>query len=174
MFRQKKALFLDRDGVLNKPYKDRPPWEISEIKIYRESWQIIQIAKAHDYIPIVVTNQPDAARGHISMEKLLQINQEICKKLLIENSYICTHGYDNMCACRKPKPGMLLKATSEIGLDLSKSYIIGDRLKDIEAGRNAGCKTIYLNNTQSNLANYNVSNHKVLIKLIKKLLIEVY
>jgi len=164
-----KGLFLDRDGVINKLINNRPPWKISEIFIYKEIKDIIDYAKSLNFIPIVITNQPDAARGDITYELLNKINGSICKKLNLNNFYICKHPYDGLCECRKPKPGMILKASKEINIDLNKSYMIGDREKDIEAGRRAGCKTISISESKIS-ADYIVKNHNELFELLKKIL----
>ena len=164
-----KGLFLDRDGVINKLVDNRPPWKISEIFIYEEIKDIINYSRSLDYIPIVITNQPDAARGDITYDLLNKINSSICKKLNLNNCYICDHPYDGVCECRKPKPGMILQASKDINIDLNKSYMIGDREKDIEAGRRAGCKTISISESQI-AADYKVKNHNQLLKLLKKIL----
>ena len=164
-----KGLFLDRDGVINKLVDNRPPWKISEIFIYEEIKDIINYSRSLDYIPIVITNQPDAARGDITYDLLNKINSSICKKLNLNNCYICDHPYDGVCECRKPKPGMILQASKDINIDLHKSYMIGDREKDIEAGRRAGCKTISISESQI-AADYKVKNHNQLLKLLKKIL----
>ena len=130
----------------------------------------VKIAKMNGYIPIVVTNQPDSARGNLSLNSIYEINQNICNQLFIEKYYICPHGYDNLCECRKPKPGMLLKAAIENDLCISESFLIGDREKDIKAGNNAGCKTIFLNKRKTKMADYCVHNHNELIILINILL----
>ena len=170
MKKKNRALFLDRDGVLNKLVNNRPPWNIDEIEIYAESKMIIEIAKRNKYIPIVITNQPDAARGYLSFKDLHEINKQICNRLSIPKYYICPHGYDNMCECRKPKPGMLLRAVKDYNLNISESFLIGDREKDILAGKNAGCKTIFINKQKLGIANYCVYNHQELIKIISSLL----
>ena len=168
--KSKKALFLDRDGVLNKLYNNRPPWKISEIEIFSEAKEIIKIAKSKEFLPVIVSNQPDAARGHVSIHKIYKINQNICNQLNINNSYLCIHAYDNLCECRKPKPGMFFQAASEINIDLNKSYMVGDRLKDIVAGKKAGCKTIYLNDKRLHISDFNVNSHRSLINIIQLLL----
>ncbi len=165
-----KALFLDRDGVLNKLVDNRPPWHKSEVIFYSAAKSILQIAISKNFLPIVVTNQPDAGRGKLSYENLHSINRFICEHLQIKLFYICDHPFDNICECRKPKPGMLLKASSENNIDLSESFLIGDREKDIQAGINAGCKTIFLSAKICDKANYNVINHKQLIFLLKDIL----
>ncbi len=166
----KRALFLDRDGILNKLVKNRPPWNIDEINIYPEASTIIEHIKKYSYIPIIVTNQPDAGRGKLTYEKLYQINDYISNILEIEYKYICPHPYDGMCNCRKPLPGMLLRAKEENNIDLHNSILIGDREKDIQAGRSAGCKTIFLSAEDCSFADYNVENHLELLLLIKKLI----
>ena len=168
----KKALFLDRDGVLNYLVSNRPPWSLSEIKIYDEAFEIISLAKQKSYIPIVITNQPDAGRGKLGFDDLENINNHIMRILGINHSYICMHPYDGMCNCRKPKIGSFLNAKQKHKINLEKSILIGDRDKDIIAGNNANCTTIKISNSSSPLANYNVSNHNELINLIKKLLID--
>ncbi len=165
-----KAVFLDRDGVLNKLIENRPPWKINEIVIFRSSKKLINLIKSKSYLPVVVTNQPDAARGDITFDVIDKINLIICSHLEIENYYICKHGYDGICECRKPKPGMLKKASFDLNIDLSQSLMIGDRDKDIQAGLDAGCKTVFFSKTQNKYSNYNVKNHKQMLDLLTKIL----
>ena len=167
---QKRALFLDRDGILNHLVNNRPPWNIDEINIYPEASTIIEYIKQYSYIPIIVTNQPDAGRGKLSHKMLYLINDHISKTLKIDYKYLCPHPYDGMCNCRKPLPGMLLKARDENNLDLNNSILVGDREKDIKAGRSAGCKTIFLSTKNCYFADYNVQNHLDLVLLIKNLI----
>ncbi len=166
----KKAVFLDRDGILNHLIDDRPPWQINEINIFEEANSIISLIKLRNFIPIVVTNQPDPLRGSANIDLVLKINNIICKKLGIDIFYMCTHPYDGMCDCRKPKPGMLKKAEKEYLIKLNKSILIGDRLKDIQAGNSVGCKTILLSNNKNLSADYHVFNHKSLEDLLHILL----
>ena len=166
----KKAVFLDRDGVLNKLVNGRPPWKSSEISLFKDSSHIIELIKSKFYIPIVVTNQPDAARGKLPYKKIYEINLEICETLKITNYYICPHGFDGECNCRKPKPGMIIKASKDLGIKLERSLLIGDREKDIKAGMSAGCKTIYLSQNDIKMSNFFVNNHSDLIKLLNKIL----
>ncbi len=165
-----RALFLDRDGVLNNLVKNRPPWKLDEIKIYQDAKMIIKYAKSKNFLPIIVTNQPDAARGSITYKNLYEINSFISRKLGIGPSYVCDHAHDGICECRKPKIGLLLKAQKEYNIELNKSFLIGDREKDIIAGNKAECTTIFLSKKGCKLADYSVSNHKELLFLIKKLL----
>lgn len=163
-----KAFFFDRDGVLNKSIRvnnevSRPPWDIKEIVIFKLAYELIKETKKLGYIPIVVTNQPDIGRGDITYEKAFKINKFIMDKLKIDKFYICPHGSDYECDCRKPKPGMLIKASKEYKIDLKKSIMVGDREKDILAGINAGCKTTFLGKKQTDLADYHVNNHADLL-----------
>ena len=166
---KKKAFFLDRDGILNKLVENRPPWKISEISLFNEAHEIIKIIKSKNYLPIVVTNQPDEARGKLFVNTD-SINQNICTKLELEHYYICKHPYDGICNCRKPKPGMLLKASKDLNIDISKSFLLGDRAKDIKAGESAGCLTILLRNKKICKSNFHVYNNQELIYLLRNIL----
>jgi len=168
-----KAVFFDRDGVLNKLVNNRPPWKITEISIFNEIFQIIKLSKDYNYIPVVITNQPDAGRGKLDYAMLHHINNMICKELNIDHYYVCDHPYDGMCECRKPKPGMILKASLDLNINIENSFLVGDREKDIMAGKTAGCKTIFLSNKKINIANYHVSNHIQLLNLFKKIFNEI-
>tara|TARA_A100001015_G_C14789050_1_gene632286 strand:+ start:239 stop:763 length:525 start_codon:yes stop_codon:yes gene_type:complete len=170
-----KAVFLDRDGVLNKAIRisdlvSRPPWHSEEIEIFEEAFYLIRLIKSFSYIPIVVTNQPDIGRGDIDQKSVFEINKFIIRKLGIEYSFICPHGNDFECNCRKPKPGMLLKASKKYNINLSSSFMIGDRAKDIYAGVNAGTKTIFLSEITIGVEDYLCKNHKHLIELLKIIL----
>jgi len=164
-----KALFFDRDGIINKLVENRPPWKFSEIEIYEGIKDIIEFSKASGYLPIVITNQPDAGRGKLTYELLHRINKNICKEVKIKHFYVCDHPYDGMCECRKPKPGMLLMAAKENSINLIESFMIGDRLKDIEAGKLAGCKTLSV--SKDNLgADFRIENHNQLKSLLNEIL----
>jgi len=167
-----KAVFFDRDGVLNKLVNNtRPPWDLSEIEIFNESKKIVKLVKKLNYLVIIVTNQPDAERGDVSLNCIYEVNNFIAEQLNIQYKYICIHPYDGMCNCRKPKPGMLFDASNDLGINLSKSFLIGDREKDIKAGKSAGCKTIYLSNTNFSISDYWAKNHYELFAMLEKILI---
>lgn len=163
------GFFLDRDGILNKLINGRPPWKISEIFIFEEAYDLIKIIKEKNYIPIIVTNQPDEARGVEDFDTE-EVNNEICKKLDLHYSYICKHPFDGLCNCRKPKPGLLIKACNEISIDISNSFMLGDREKDINAGKIFGCKTILLSSNKNCEPDFSVENHTELISLLKEIL----
>lgn len=144
-----KAVFLDRDGVVIKatvingrPY---PAASLDEVQITPGFDQVLHMLHDAGYLLIVVTNQPDVARGTQTRDMVESINQLLLDRLPIEKVYTCYHDNADGCECRKPKPGLLLQAAREYAIDLNNSYMVGDRWSDIEAGNAAGCKTIYIN-----------------------------
>jgi len=94
------------------------------------------------FLLVVVTNQPDVARGSQRRETVDAINAEVRRRLVLDDVRVCFHDDSDRCACRKPAPGMLLTAAAEWRIDLRESFMVGDRWRDIEAGRRAGCRTI--------------------------------
>ena len=142
------AIFLDRDGVLNhsevrngKPYA---PKRLEDFKILGGSLEALNLLKKSGYALAVVTNQPDVGNGKVKKEIVGQMNADLISKLPIDIIKVCYHGQKADCACRKPKPGLILEAAAEMQLDLSKSYMIGDRWSDVSAGKKAGCTTILI------------------------------
>lgn len=143
-----KAVFLDRDGVINKPIvrdgKAFSPRSKDEFKFIDGVAQAVKSFKDADLTVIVVTNQPDIARNRLSWSDLEWMTKKVMTETLVDDVLVCPHDdYDN-CHCRKPKPGMLLDAAAKWNIDLSRSYMIGDSWKDIEAGENAGCCSILI------------------------------
>jgi D-glycero-D-manno-heptose 1,7-bisphosphate phosphatase len=144
----RRAVFLDRDGVINralvtegKPY---PPSSLSELEILPGVRDALQALRAADYLLIVVTNQPDVARGKTPMAVVEEINRYLGKCLPIDEFRTCYHDSGDGCDCRKPKPGALLAAATKHNIDPAASYMVGDRWRDTEAGVRAGCKTIFI------------------------------
>lgn len=144
-----RAVFLDRDGVINraiircgKPY---PPASLVELEILPGVNEALQELHEADYLLIVVTNQPDVARGTAKIEDVEMMNAYLLAQLPIDDFKTCYHDSADNCSCRKPLPGSLLKAAREHNIDLSKSFMVGDRWRDIEAGASAGCKTFFIN-----------------------------
>jgi D-glycero-D-manno-heptose 1,7-bisphosphate phosphatase len=144
----KRAVFLDRDGVLNrvvlrdgKPY---PPANLAALEILPGVSQALQLLHEAGWLLIVVTNQPDVARGKILLADVEMINNYLLDHLPIDEFRTCYHDTDDGCNCRKPLPGSLLAAANEHGIDLSSSFMVGDRWRDVEAGERAGSKTIFL------------------------------
>lgn len=143
-----KAVFLDRDGVLNQTIfrngKARAPYVKEDFRLFAGVVEGVALLKAHGFLTIIVTNQPDVARGWVSLEAVHMINQMIRQQVQIDDIKICFHTDEDKCQCRKPKPGMLLEATHDWKIDLSNSFMVGDRLSDIEAGKSAGCRSFLI------------------------------
>lgn len=142
------AVFLDRDGIINramvrdgKPY---PPARLDELEILPGSVTSLSRLADSGYILIGVTNQPDVARGTQSREMVESFNALIQSRLPVREIFVCYHDNVDHCDCRKPKPGLILQATDKYGLDLSSSWMVGDRWKDIAAGQAVGLKTIFV------------------------------
>ena len=146
--RRRRAVFLDRDGVINralvrdgKPY---PPRSLEELQIIEGVFEALENLKAAGYLLICITNQPDVARGKQKRERVEEINSFLMKSLPLDEILVCYHDDFDQCSCRKPNPGLLHEAAEKYAIDLSSSFMIGDRWKDIEAGRRAGCLTIFI------------------------------
>ncbi|MDC1094158.1 HAD-IIIA family hydrolase [Planktomarina temperata] len=143
------AIFLDRDGVINEAIVKQglpfPPQNMSELIILEETKDAVNSLKKMGFKLIVVTNQPDVGRGTQEKRYVEEINSEITRQLPVDDIIVCYHDDKDNCDCRKPLPGLLLDGAKRFNVCLSKSYIIGDRWKDIDAGFAAGCKTVHLN-----------------------------
>jgi D-glycero-D-manno-heptose 1,7-bisphosphate phosphatase len=144
----RRAVFFDRDGVLNhaviKDNKPFPPSSVDELIIYPDAITVLNGLKAAGFLLIGVTNQPDVPRKITAKETVEAINKKLLELLPLEEILVCYHDDADDCLCRKPKPGLLLDAAKTHGIDLKKSIMIGDRWRDIEAGQNAGCTTIWI------------------------------
>jgi D-glycero-D-manno-heptose 1,7-bisphosphate phosphatase len=143
-----RAVFLDRDGVLNralvrdgKPY---PPASVAEMEIVPEAASALTALRDAGFLLLVVTNQPDVARARQSAEAVHQIHAALQKQLPLDGFYTCFHDDADHCDCRKPKPGLLLQAASEHNIDLPRSFLIGDRWRDIDAAHAAGCRAVWI------------------------------
>lgn len=152
-----RAVFLDRDGVLNKAVyregKSFPPDNVDSLEIMPGANTAMAQLKSACFLCICITNQPDIARGIRTPQNVNEMNEKIKKTLALDALYMCPHDNSDNCSCRKPKPGMLLAAANDLNVDLASSWVIGDRPTDIAAGRSAGCKTILmarLDNLDSN------------------------
>ncbi len=146
--RPRTAAFLDRDGVLNRaivrngrPY---PPSTLAELQILPDAPSALQALKAAGFLLIGVTNQPDVARGTQRREVVDAINAALLAALPLDDMLVCYHDDGDACDCRKPRPGLLIRAATRHGIDLASSFMIGDRWKDVEAGRRAGCAAILI------------------------------
>jgi D-glycero-D-manno-heptose 1,7-bisphosphate phosphatase len=142
------AVFLDRDGVINLPVirqgRPHPPGSLEDLEVYPDAVSSLRRLKAAGFALVVVTNQPDVARGLQRHEVVHEINRELRKRVEVAAVYVCFHDDADGCRCRKPAPGLLLDAANDLGLDLTRSFMVGDRWRDVEAGRRAGCRTVYI------------------------------
>jgi len=142
------AVFLDRDGVLNRAVvrdgKSFPPSGPEEFELLPEVASSLVDLKAHGFALFVITNQPDVARGTQTREAVEAMHQKLATSLPIDAVFVCYHDDADHCACRKPQPGLLLEAQRKHNLDLSRSYFVGDRWRDIDAGHTAGCETVLI------------------------------
>jgi len=147
---QRRAVFLDRDGVINralerggKPY---PPTNIGEFEILDGVKEACERLRGLGFILIVATNQPDVGRGTLRKEVIEEIHAFMLKRLSIDDVEVCYHAGHGTpdCQCRKPRPGMLLEAAHKWNIDLSLSWMVGDRWRDVDCGHAAGCKTVFI------------------------------
>jgi D-glycero-D-manno-heptose 1,7-bisphosphate phosphatase len=137
------AVFLDRDGTLMRDvdYCGEP----KEVHIFAGAGEALGKLRERGYKIIIVTNQSGIARGYFNEEQYRAVEREVCTQLgedLIDATYFCPHGPDQTCDCRKPAPGLVLRAASEHHLDLRRSFFIGDKDSDMQCGRSAGAQTI--------------------------------
>lgn len=144
----KKAVFLDRDGVINQTVfrmgKPRAPYSLEELALFPGVEEAIAQLKAAGFVTIIVTNQPDVRRGWVEMSQVEVVNDKIQERLQVDEIKCCFHVEADHCSCRKPQPGMILEAQKKWNIDLSQSFMLGDRYSDIEAGKRAHCRTILI------------------------------
>ena len=190
-----KAVFLDRDGTINEIvyYQDfgiiDSPFTAEQFKLLPQVGEAIRILNQSEFKVILVSNQPGIAKGHFSMDTFEEIREKMRTELtkqgaFLDAEYYCLHHpeakieeYRKNCECRKPKPGLLLKAAAEFDIDLGESWMVGDGLTDIEAGKRAGCKTILIGRMkcelcrlmdEKNTPDYIVQDVYSMIDVIKK------
>ena len=140
------AVFLDRDGVLNR-FIDRngvpsPPISLDDFELLPGVRDAVDRLKDAGFVLVVVTNQPDIARGTQEPSVVDAMNQVVIRELGIDAVLVCPHDDADDCVCRKPKPGLLLEAMDRFDIDRDRSFMVGDRWRDVSAGRAAGCRTI--------------------------------
>ena len=142
------AVFLDRDGVVNavklKNRKPYPPSNLDELIILDGVRESVKKFELNGLTVVVVTNQPDITNGHTTFKIVKEIHQRIAQLTGLRYFYVCHHNSEAQCLCRKPKPGLLTNAASDLKLDLKNSFMVGDRWRDVEAGASAGCKTFFI------------------------------
>lgn len=146
MIKKRKAIFLDRDGVINKNRINYVK-SVDELEIFPQVSHSIKKFNENNFLVVIVTNQSAINRGLTTYYKVRQIHHVIKRQIkkdgaVINKFYFCPHKPDDNCDCRKPKPGLLLRAIKELKIDPTSSWMIGDSDSDIKAGTSVGCKTI--------------------------------
>jgi D-glycero-D-manno-heptose 1,7-bisphosphate phosphatase len=171
---KKAAIFFDRDGVLiDAPLINKKPTSVQSLKDVKLCKNILEICKYYkkNYYLIMVTNQPDYSRGINSKKNIVSINNFLKKKLNLDMIYVC-YSDNEKCIDRKPNPGMLLKAKKKYKINLKKSFMIGDRWRDVGAGNRAGCRTIFIDRNYSEKLiykpDYSIRKLKDILLIIKK------
>lgn len=149
---KRRAVFLDRDGVLNRAMvrNGRPysPTRADVFELHDDAAVGCSKLKAANFLLIVITNQPDVGRGTQTREAVEAMHSKLRAAIpsidRIESCYHAGQAYGDPCDCRKPRPGMILRAAAELNIDLMQSYVIGDRWRDIDCARAAGCRAIFI------------------------------
>jgi D-glycero-D-manno-heptose 1,7-bisphosphate phosphatase len=143
-----RAVFLDRDGVINRAVirqgRPFPPSGLGELEILPGVREALDQLKAADFALIVVSNQPDVARGTATRQSVETIHHRLAESLPLDDFRVCYHDSADACGCRKPEPGLIVNAARDRGIRLKASFLVGDRWRDIEAGRRAGCTTFFV------------------------------
>jgi len=168
----KKAVFLDRDGVLNRYYYDAElgvfttPFSERNFELLPGTEEAVAKINRLGFLTVVASNQPGIAKGCFDLVTLEKMDSKLRSKLKrkqakIDAVYYCLHHpkegrgkFKKNCNCRKPKPGLLLQAAKELGLSLRKSYMIGDSITDVKAGQKAGCQTILIHKYKCDLCQF--------------------
>jgi D-glycero-D-manno-heptose 1,7-bisphosphate phosphatase len=154
------AVFFDRDGVLNHLVKRDgsyySPQIFEDFKIVQDAKEIIKLVHEIGYLAIVISNQPDIARGKLTQIELDKMTQLLINETNVDDIFYCTHDDNNDIGCRKPAPGLFFTAQKKYNIDFNKSFMIGDTWKDVEAAKNAGISMILLDK------NYNQDLEKVI------------
>jgi D-glycero-D-manno-heptose 1,7-bisphosphate phosphatase len=149
------AVFFDRDGVLNSAVlrdgRSFAPLSLDEFHIESEAPEAVERIRSAGLETIVVTNQPELSVGTLDPSLLEAMHEQVRTSLGIHHFYVCPHTSNSGCACHKPAPGLIMDACRALGVDASGSYMIGDRWRDVGAGRAAGCLTILIKRDYSYL-----------------------
>lgn len=152
----RRAVFFDRDGVLSRAVvregRAYAPLTLKDFIILPEAAEAIAQVHRAGFLAIVVTNQPEIARGQLSWSTLAAMHQRLSDIVRVDDIYVCPHDPKDRCLCHKPQPGLLQQAAHDWNLNLSASFLIGDRWRDVVAGREAGCYTILIERIYSGTA----------------------
>lgn len=144
----RRAVFLDRDGVLVVPEfragRSFAVRDLNNFQLYPEAEESLCRLKEDGFLLVVVTNQPDVGRGLVATTVLDEMHRRLKARLPIDRIETCIHQPSDCCNCRKPRPGMILSAAAALGIDLGRSFMVGDRATDIVAGHLAGCRTVFI------------------------------
>jgi D-glycero-D-manno-heptose 1,7-bisphosphate phosphatase len=144
----RRAVFVDRDGVLNEALvregRPHPPSTVAELRYLPGVRERLAELKHLDMLVVCVSNQPDVARQCAARASVEEINARIRAELPLDDLLVCYHDDHDQCSCRKPRPGLLLQASAQLGIDLGRSFMIGDRWKDVACGAAAGCSTVFI------------------------------
>ena len=144
-----KAVFFDRDGVLNHLVKrdgsSYSPQKFEDFHIVDEAKEVVNIIKEMGFLTIIVSNQPDISRGKLKQSESDKMTDKLFEKLSIDDVLYCTHDDNNDTGCRKPAPGLFFTAQKKYNIDFNKSFMIGDTWKDVEAAKSAGISMILIN-----------------------------
>ena len=164
-----RAVFLDRDGVINRMFvrDGRPfaPTTLEQFAILPGVVEAIAALKNTGFRVIVATNQPDVGAGKVAREIVEAMNARVQQECRVDDVRVCYHTEADRCACRKPKPGLLVDAARDWSLDLRGSYMVGDRWRDIVAGHAAGCRTVLID---YNYAEQKAENPDIVVKSLEE------
>ena len=156
----KPAIFFDRDGVLNKLVTrdggQYSPQDFAHFKIFSNAKIITKYTNSLGFLNIVLSNQPDISRGTLKIDDLNKMTEALHQELVIDEVFYCKHDDSDKCQCRKPDPGLIIKASKKWDIDLNKSYLIGDSWKDIEAAKKVNVDSFLLDRDYN--ANYEDAN----------------
>lgn len=141
-----RAVFLDRDGVINRSdVREGRPYAVTKLEDFALLPGVVEACaqfKSAGFLLVVVTNQPDVSHGTLQLSDLEEMHRRMCAALPIDRVEVCTDAEET--AMKKPAPGMLLRAVGELGIDLARSFLVGDRWRDIDCGHAAGCTTVFI------------------------------
>ncbi|MCX5829802.1 MAG: HAD family hydrolase [Deltaproteobacteria bacterium] len=169
-----RAVFLDRDGVINhaiiRDGKAFSPRTREEFRVIEGASAAIRELQAAGFKVLVVTNQPDIARGLLSTADFDWMTERVLSETHVDDLLVCPHDDQHACTCRKPLPGMLLEGAGKWGIDLAQSFMVGDGWKDMEAGKKAGCTCILIDAlyNQDVGGDYRIENLKSALEIIIK------